>query len=92
MASVEADREDATSETIAGMETKSRLIGRGLKPLAHFRCRSKGAAQPTEFDVETHSDPSLLLIIVLLEEDGVPMVKAYGIAGGKISSVRIDIE
>ncbi len=92
MASVESDSEDATSETIAHLEMKSRLQGRGLKALAYYRCRPDGKAEPSQYEVEFFSDPAICLIVVSLQGSGVPMVKAFSVIGGQIAGVRIDIE
>ena len=92
MASVESDSEDATSETIARLETKSRLQGRGLKAFAHYRCHIEEKARPSQYEVETFSDPAMHLVIVSLQGSGVPLVKAYSITGSRVAGVRIDIE
>jgi len=92
LVSVDPGAEDATGETIGVMQMKSRLQGRGLKALAHFRSHPLGGAEPTKYEIESFSDPAVHLIVVSLQDSGVPMVKAYSIAGSRVCRIRIEIE
>ncbi len=92
MSGLEADRSDPTNEMIECMETKSRLLGRGHRPLAIFRCHASGNAAPTQYEIETYSDPNVMLFIVSLQQGGVPLVKAYEIAASQARLVRIEVE
>ncbi len=92
MRSLEIECCDPTNEMIECMETKSRLLSRGHRPLAIFRCHKSGNALPTQYEIETYSDPNILLIIVSLQHGGVPLVKAYEIAAAQAAPVRIEVE
>ena len=92
MCCLDADSPDPTNEMIECMETKSRLLGRGHKPLAIFRSHADGDAVPTGYEIETYSDPGVMLVIVSLQQGGVPLVKAYEIVAARAHPVRIEVE
>ena len=92
MRCLDADSTDPTNEMIECMETKSRLLGRGHKPLGIFRSHAAGSAVPTGYEIETYSDPGVMLFIVSLQKGGVPLVKAYEIVAAQARPVRIEVE
>ena len=92
MRCLDTDSPDPTNEMIECMETKSRLLGRGHRPLAVFRSHADGGAVPTSYEIETYSDPNVMLFIVSLQKGGVPLVKAYEIVASQARPVRIEVE
>jgi len=85
-----AEQSAAEVDSIRGART--RLEERGVKPFAHFRSHFSGTAVPTLDELDSFTDPELLLVIVSLQDGGVPMAKAYDVSDGRAIAVRIEIE
>ena len=84
--------EQSADEAAALREARTRLEGRGVKPFAHFRCHFSGGAVPTLDELDSFADPEMLLVIVSLQDGGVPMAKAYDVSDGRAIAVHIEIE
>ncbi|RKY25845.1 MAG: hypothetical protein DRP79_06010 [Planctomycetota bacterium] len=63
----------------------------GHKWLGVFRAHAADG-RPTQTDIDFSTDPDVVQFIVALSDEGLPVIKAYRIEGGKADEIHIEIE